>query len=319
VNYLDKVTVAAADKLSAVTKQNEQLAMAVAELQAENNELKDKVEQLELDSRIWPEWALKSLKLIRKQSGYDGYDDQSDGVDLPEELGEMIDEFNSIIKNLEDRYQRDVFGLNNEGDPIGGDPAGGYVNNLKLAHAQVADLESQLAIANEKLAGVGEAVIVIDSVPDMGHSGDCSVVDKFFPVGTKLYTTPQASAGVKVPEGYALVPNWHGYALLGTGNYLLHYAPPPIDPELGAEFAITLASDEDRSGNRQIGELRDSTRKEPYQPEEIAIRIGFLTPQALDALEEQLRMLRADYWPETVAPKVSTPLAQPADSEEGKS
>ena len=34
------------------------------------------------------------------------------------------------VQSLKDKYQRDVFGLNNEGDPIGGDPAGGYANDL---------------------------------------------------------------------------------------------------------------------------------------------------------------------------------------------
>lgn len=44
------------------------------------------------------------------------------------------------LSAAQDKYQRDVYGLNNEGDPIGGDPAGGYLNEvlslrLKLSHA----------------------------------------------------------------------------------------------------------------------------------------------------------------------------------------
>jgi len=113
--------------------------------------------------------------------------------------------------------------------------------------------------------------------------------------------TPEQPKGLEVvADGMQLVPDWHGYALLGTGRYLLNASPPPMDPELGAEFCITLATEEDRSDNRQIGELRDNTRTTPYQPEEIAIRIGFLTPQALDAMEAQLAILRKDHWPETV-------------------
>lgn len=34
------------------------------------------------------------------------------------------------VQTLKDKYQRDVFGVNNEGDPIGGDPAGGYANDV---------------------------------------------------------------------------------------------------------------------------------------------------------------------------------------------
>lgn len=40
----------------------------------------------------WPEWASKVLAVIRKRSGYDGYDDATDGVDLPIELDEAMDE-----------------------------------------------------------------------------------------------------------------------------------------------------------------------------------------------------------------------------------
>lgn len=37
-----------------------------------------------------------------------------------------------------DKYQRDVRGLNNEGDPIGGDPAGGYENEVRRLRAELA-------------------------------------------------------------------------------------------------------------------------------------------------------------------------------------
>lgn len=40
------------------------------------------------------------------------------------------------VQALKDKYQRDVFGLNNEGDPIGGDPAGGYANDLARLKAE---------------------------------------------------------------------------------------------------------------------------------------------------------------------------------------
>lgn len=39
----------------------------------------------------WPQWAIDCLKLVRDESGYDGYDD-ADGVDLPDELSELINE-----------------------------------------------------------------------------------------------------------------------------------------------------------------------------------------------------------------------------------
>lgn len=47
------------------------------------------------------------------------------------------------IMGLESQYQRDVFGLNNEGDPIGGDPAGGYANDNARLRAELAAIKAQ--------------------------------------------------------------------------------------------------------------------------------------------------------------------------------
>ena len=65
-----------------------------AEIEAERNELAARIEEIE--QAPWPEWATRCLKMIRQVSGYDGYDDQSQGVDLPEELGELIAQFNRL-------------------------------------------------------------------------------------------------------------------------------------------------------------------------------------------------------------------------------
>lgn len=46
---------------------------------------------------------------------------------------------------LRDKYQRDVYGLNNEGDPIGGEPAGGYANENARLRAELAALKAQQA------------------------------------------------------------------------------------------------------------------------------------------------------------------------------
>ena len=47
------------------------------------------------------------------------------------------------IAELEARYQRDVYGLNNEGDPIGGDPAGGYANDNARLCSELAAIKAQ--------------------------------------------------------------------------------------------------------------------------------------------------------------------------------
>ena len=51
------------------------------------------------------------------------------------------------IVELESRYQRDVYGLNNEGDPIGGDPAGGYANDNMRLRAELAAIKAQEPVA----------------------------------------------------------------------------------------------------------------------------------------------------------------------------
>ena len=51
------------------------------------------------------------------------------------------------IVELESQYQRDVYGLNNEGDPIGGDPAGGYANDNARSRTELAALKAQEPVA----------------------------------------------------------------------------------------------------------------------------------------------------------------------------
>lgn len=51
------------------------------------------------------------------------------------------------IVGLESQYQRDVWGLNNEGDPIGGDPAGGYANDNARLRAELAAIKAQEPVA----------------------------------------------------------------------------------------------------------------------------------------------------------------------------
>lgn len=106
---------------------------------------------------------------------------------------------------------------------------------------------------------------------------------------TKVLAPQQAEA---VPEGYRIVPDWKGYALLGSGRYLINHAAN-YDPELGAELIITLATEKDREGGRKIGESRPNAEDSPpVQPDEMVIRIGFLNGDALFALEDQLDDVR---------------------------
>jgi hypothetical protein len=49
-------------------------------------------ERDELRDAPWPKWVTDCLTIIRKHSGYDGYDDAVQGVDLPAELEETLNE-----------------------------------------------------------------------------------------------------------------------------------------------------------------------------------------------------------------------------------
>lgn len=47
----------------------------------------------------WPEWTTNILKMVREVSGYDGYDD-AEGIDVEEEVRELIAELTSQIERL---------------------------------------------------------------------------------------------------------------------------------------------------------------------------------------------------------------------------
>ena len=95
-------------------------------------------------------------------------------------------------------------------------------------------------------------------------------------------------------ENWTLAPPFRGYALLGAGAYLLNNSDAS-DP---AELVISIATDAEKEG-RVVGDLRDNTPGTEIQPETMAVRIGFDSVAGLDALEQQLRLLRAEHFPKT--------------------
>ena len=101
----------------------------------------------------------------------------------------------------------------------------------------------------------------------------------------------EAKLAQRVPDGWKLVPDWKGYALLGTGHYVINHTAD-FDEKLGAELLITLANEDDKSGNRQIGESREVTDQKLIESDQMVIRIGFLNERGLFALEDQLRYIR---------------------------
>lgn len=88
------------------------------------------------------------------------------------------------------------------------------------------------------------------------------------------------------------VPSYRGYANLGTGMYCITHT----DAKTPAELIISMATEDDKSNNRRVGESRFKDAHVIY-PINIAVRIRFQTVEALDALEHQLRELRVEHFP----------------------
>lgn len=62
------------------------------------------------------------------------------------------------------RYDREVLGLNNEGDPIGGDPAGGYKNdNARLQQRLTAAEQLLREVSDSPAWGLGDLRDKIDA------------------------------------------------------------------------------------------------------------------------------------------------------------
>lgn len=100
-----------------------------------------------------------------------------------------------------------------------------------------------------------------------------------------------------VPEGMVLAPHFRGYAHLGTGQYLLNHSAAD-EP---AELVISIATDEQKAG-REVGDDRGNPADAPIQPEVMAVRLRFENVAGLDALEKQLRYLRAEHFAATPSP-----------------
>lgn len=99
----------------------------------------------------------------------------------------------------------------------------------------------------------------------------------------------------EAPEGLVIAPHYRGYAELGKGQYLINHS----DSSQPAEIVISVATEQEKSG-RIVGDERDNPPGTLLQPDAMAVRIRFDSVAGLDALENQLRKLRADHFPDGV-------------------
>ena len=110
------------------------------------------------------------------------------------------------IMGLESQYQRDVWGLNNECDPIGGDPAGGYANDNARLRTELAALKAQEPVAwpeGGSDAVEGAAIGAFDSLGQPEHDLESWCAGYAEAVYAHAAPVSEAKAqGVVMPEGW---------------------------------------------------------------------------------------------------------------------
>ena len=104
--------------------------------------------------------------------------------------------FRARIAELEAKYQRDVYGLNNEGDPIGGDPAGGYANDNAQLRSELAALKAQEP--SDHVRALNDALTFGIGMIELNSDGKSEHVP-----AESIYAAPVSEAkahGVVMPE-----------------------------------------------------------------------------------------------------------------------
>lgn len=93
-----------------------------------------------------------------------------------------------------------------------------------------------------------------------------------------------------VPEGYKPAPIYMGYAHLGLRQYEVHVS----SPEVCTEICFVPVSVIERKAEK----LEASGFNKKYiEPDNMAVRIRFESVEALNALEDQLELLRIIHFP----------------------
>lgn len=143
----------------------------------------------------------------------------------------------------------------------------------------------------------------IDAIP-WSNTGSFPFNIRALARSVERIVTQRASEATATREGWVLAPDYRGYAYLGLGNYVINHTRHDAPPEL----MISIATEAEKKG-RSVGDERDNAEGALIQPEVMAVRIGFHSLAGLDALEAQLRYLRAVHFP-------ATQVAQPKTFEQ---
>jgi len=104
--------------------------------------------------------------------------------------------------------------------------------------------------------------------------------------------------------GWVVVPPYRGYAKLGLGAYLIDHSAHGQP----AELVISVATEAEKAG-RTVGDLRDTEEGAKIPVEKMAVRLEFANVAGLDALEQQLRILRSVHFGTSPAAPVAEEVA----------
>lgn len=137
-------------------------------------------------------------------------------------------------------------------------------------------------------------------------SSDITLMKEAHVLAMDALSASEGAAPVVVPEGFALVPDFRGYAHLGTGQYLINHSAAGHP----AELVITVATEDEKAG-RTVGDEGTNVPGELIQPDAMAVRIRFENAAGLAALQKQLDYLRDTHFPQEVT--TPQPAATAAD------
>lgn len=113
---------------------------------------------VKMDGRTWSEYTEKLPFLPDAKVTWHSEPEPvcrlSDAQSAIAELREECERLRGECARLESKYERDVWGLNNEGDPIGGDHPSGFANDLLRVTIERDTLRQQLAERDAQIASM---------------------------------------------------------------------------------------------------------------------------------------------------------------------
>jgi HPt (histidine-containing phosphotransfer) domain-containing protein len=126
----------------------------------------------------WRERAQSYKGALKRQKAWvDGF---TCARDQAHTLADRLAEVEAALDKAEQRYQRDCLGLNNEGDPIGGNPPSGWKPRAETAEARIEELEAALTKAANRLdwcCGLLESDIARDKATEWGEEARTTIAE----------------------------------------------------------------------------------------------------------------------------------------------